>query len=87
MSYPISLPLGADESLATLHHPSKEIWELEMHNGYDNRFSPLVVTDVLGKALDIVERDWRAGTTEPGAPGAFIISGKHDQCKFFSNGA
>lgn len=59
-----------------------------MHNGADNRLSSAFLTHCLAKALDIVESDWRAGNgDEPGGSGALIISGKHDQEKFFSNGA
>lgn len=86
MAYPISLPLSSETSLATLHHPSPEIWELEMHNGKDNRLTVPFIQNVLIVALDLVEKDWRASTKEPGAPGALIVSGKHDQVKFFSNG-
>ena len=57
-----------------------------MHNGVDNRLTSAFILDVLMEALNIVERDWRRGTTENGAPGALIISGKQDQAKFFSNG-
>jgi len=85
-SYPISLPLRAEKSLGTLHHRTNELWELEMHNGVDNRMTSAFIRDVLMEALNIVERDWRRGTTENGAPGALIISGKQDQAKFFSNG-
>lgn len=83
MSYPITLPLNAASPLATLTHPSKEIWEIEMHNGPDNRLTAVFVTHVLMKALDLVEKDWRS---TPSAPGALVITGKKDQAKFFSNG-
>ncbi len=85
-SYPISLPLHTSEALGTLHHPTNELWELEMHNGFDNRLTSVFIDGVLMEALITVERDWRRGTTEDGAPGALIISGKQDQAKFFSNG-
>ncbi|KAF8332626.1 ClpP/crotonase [Cantharellus anzutake] len=84
-SYPITLPSSPGNPLATLTHPDSEIWELELHHGQDNRITPEFV-DVLGKALDLVEKDWRSGTTEDGAPGALVIVGKKSQNKFFSNG-
>lgn len=85
MEYPIALPLSSvgKDSLATLSHPSPEVWELEMHNGHDNRLTTHFLWTCLLKALDLVEKDWRS---TPGAPGALIISGKRDQQKFFSNG-
>ena len=75
--------------MATLHHPNKSLWELEMHHGKDNRLTSFFLLNVLRKALDAVEKDWRGyadAAGESGAPGALIISGKHDQQKFFSNG-
>lgn len=85
-SYPISLPLNSKQSLATLTHPENEIWELEMHHGVDNRITAEFINETLGVALDIVEKDWRSGTLENGAPGALVLTGKKSQNKFFSNG-
>lgn len=72
--------------MGTLTHPTPETWELEMHHAEDNRLTEFFLLKVLGKAFDIVEKDWRSGTTAPGAPGALIIVGKKSQKKFFSNG-
>lgn len=85
MSYPISLPLCAatGDALATLSHPTRDIWELEMHNGLENRLTTEFVTSCLSVALDLVERDWRSN---PKSPGALIITGSKDSPKFFSNG-
>lgn len=86
-SYPLALPLGSSTPLATLHHPTPALWEFEMHNGKDNRLSVAFLSTALAVALDIVEKAWRtANGNAPGGPGALIISGKHDQEKFFSNG-
>lgn len=91
IAYPLSLPLPSSdpqaqssEPLATLTHPSPELWELEMHNGADNRLSAFFIVHCLQKAFDIVESEWRA--LGAGAPGALVIVGKKDQSKFFSNG-
>lgn len=74
--------------MATLHHPSNNLWEFEMHNGKDNRLTSEFLVTVLAKALDIVEKDWRTANGEAsGGSGALIISGKQDQEKFFSNGS
>lgn len=85
MNYPIYLPLGAapGAALATLCHPSPTLWELEMHNGQDNRLVAQFLRECLLKGLEIVEKDWR---TTPNTPGALVISGRKDQRKFFSNG-
>ncbi|KAF9503722.1 hypothetical protein BS47DRAFT_1402137 [Hydnum rufescens UP504] len=86
MPYPISFPIGSPVSLASVHHPTPTIWELEMHHGLDNRLSHEFIDKTLLKALDLVEKDWRSSTTEVGAPGALIIIGKKSQQKFWSNG-
>lgn len=82
-SYPVTLPLGSPDPLATLHHPNPALWEFEMHNGKDNRLTTDFLNTCLAISLDIVEIDWRSKT---GEAGALIISGKHDQERFFSNG-
>lgn len=83
MKYPVALPLSSDESnsLATLSHPIPSIWQLEMHNGQDNRLTADFIWTCLLKALDIVEKDWRNGKE---TAGALVIVGRHP--KFFSNG-
>jgi len=58
-----------------------------MHHGKDNRLTTKFLITCLAKALDIVEKDWRAAHGEAsGGPGALIISGKQTKEKFFSNG-
>lgn len=85
MRYPIYLPLdsGPEEAFATLDHPSSSLWELEMHNGLDNRLTGQFLRECLMIGLDIVEKDWR---NTPGSPGALVICGRKDQQRFFSNG-
>lgn len=86
-SYPIRLPLGSDKPMATLHRPNSTLWEFEMHNEKDNRLTSTFLLTCLAKALDTVEKDWRATHGDAlGGPGALIISGKQTQEKFFSNG-
>jgi hypothetical protein len=87
MPYPISFPIGSLVPLASVHHPTSVVWELEMHHGLDNRLNHEFIDKALFKALDLVEKDWRSSTTEVGAPGALIIVGKKSQQKFWSNGA
>ncbi|KAF8322108.1 ClpP/crotonase, partial [Clavulina sp. PMI_390] len=84
ITYPYELPGGssATNSLATLTHPTPAVWELELHNGVDNRFTRDMISSCLD-ALDQVEKDWRS---TPNAPGALIIVGSKKQEKFFSNG-
>jgi len=57
-----------------------------MHHAEDNRINPEFIDETLVVALDIVEKDWRSGTSENGAPGALVLVGKKSQNKFFSNG-
>jgi hypothetical protein len=86
-SYPMSFPLGSNKPMATLHHPNGTLWEFEMHNEKDNRLTSTFLVTCLAKALDIVEKDWRAAHGDAsGGPGTLIISGKQTQEKFFSNG-
>lgn len=87
VTYPLYFPLSTstrEEALATLTHPSPEVWEIEMHNGVDNRLTVHFILNCLQKALDVVEGEWRA--VGAGAPGALVLVGKKDQIKFFSNG-
>lgn len=97
MTFRISLPLGRQESLATLSKPHPSVYELELHAGPYNTLSQLVIDECILKALDIVEEDWRstATTTEPSqdnksvkhAAAAFILSGtKGRKSKYFSRG-
>lgn len=83
--FPIALPKGSapEKSLGTLTHPAPELWVLEIHSGKDNRITVELIEKVLGASCDIVEKEWRA----QGGAGAFIITGKQDQDKFFSNGS
>ena len=75
------------------------VWQIELHNGQDNRLTRAVLTEALAPALDIVEKEWRteydaarAVSKEGKKPdantraGALVIVGKLSQDKFFSNG-
>lgn len=77
-------------------------WQIELHNGEDNRLTRDVIQSAFKPALDIVEREWRqswrALQSKPkGAKnadeknavdgqGVLVIVGKRGQDKFFSNG-
>ena len=69
------------------------VWQIELHNGADSRLTRDLVEGALKPALDIVEREWRAGwraavaskAKDEGA-GALVIVGNRAQDKFFSNG-
>ena len=70
------------------------LWQIELHNGVDNRLVKGLVNDSLKPALRIVEREWRKERSEGRAKqdknagtAALIIVGRLDQEKFFSNGA
>ncbi|KAG8921962.1 hypothetical protein FRC01_014680 [Tulasnella sp. 417] len=89
----MDLPINSSNPLGALHRPTPNIWVLELKNGVDNRLTGVVCTKVIAPALDIVEKEWRVARNKAlkeddkaGAGGAFIIVGKLDQDKFFSNG-
>lgn len=93
MAFRISLPLGTEESLATLSKPRPSIYELELHAGPHNTLSAHVINECILRGLDIVEEDWRSSTTTGPTKGkataaAFILSGtKGRKSKYFSRGA
>jgi hypothetical protein len=64
---------------------------LELHNGEDNRLTTQFINDVMVKALDIVEGEWKAPRDKvkpkDRTGGSLIITGKLSQDRFFSNGA
>lgn len=90
---PIRLPAGAPTPLLTLTRPKHTVWQIELHNGADSRLTRDLVEGALKPALDIVEREWRAGwraavaskAKDEGA-GALVIVGNRAQDKFFCNG-
>lgn len=72
---------------------SSTTWILELHNGVDNRLTDKLITGAIMPALDFVEKEWRLqrraefkDKKESAGKGALIISGAHNQEKFFSNG-
>jgi Delta3-Delta2-enoyl-CoA isomerase len=93
-NYPVTF--SAEESeLVTLHHPEPALWILELKNGVDSRLTGDMCQKAIIPALNVVEKDWRAGwraaqkskTKDKGVgAGALIIIGRMDQQKFFSNG-
>jgi hypothetical protein len=70
------------------------VWQIELHNGVDNRLVKSLINDAFKPALQIVEREWRKERAEGRAKqdknagtAALVIVGRLDQEKFFSNGA
>ena len=69
------------------------VWQIELHNGVDNRLVKALINDAFKPALQIVEREWRREREEGKAQNdknagaaALAIIGRLDQEKFFSNG-
>jgi hypothetical protein len=82
---------------ATTERPSAlaspTIWIIELHHGVDNRLTHRLITQAFLPALDVVEKEWRTRRRaeiqkkqEDAGAGALVISGAHNQDKFFSNG-
>ena len=72
---------------------SPTVWQIELHNGPDNRLVKTLINDALKPALQVVEREWRKESAEGKArkeknagAAALVIVGRLDQDKFFSNG-
>ena len=72
---------------------SPTVWQIELHNGVDNRLVKTLINDALQPALQTVEREWREERAEGRArkdndagTAALVIVGRLDQEKFFSNG-
>jgi len=72
---------------------SSTIWLLELHSGVDNRLTDRLITEALLPALNLVEKEWRNrrrsemhNKQKDAGKGALILSGAHNQDKFFSNG-
>jgi len=91
MALTTALPAG--NPLLTVHRPSSTIWVVELHNGVDNRLTDRLITQALLPALDLVEKEWRnrrrsemQDKQKNAGKGALILSGAHNQDKFFSNG-
>ncbi|KAI0291910.1 ClpP/crotonase-like domain-containing protein [Multifurca ochricompacta] len=92
-TFPLQLPVGSQTPFLTLTRPSPIIWQIELHNGVDNRLVRALINDAFKPALQIVEREWRKERAEGKAKkdknagaAALIIVGRLDQEKFFSNG-
>jgi hypothetical protein len=69
------------------------VWQIELHNGPENRLVKTLINDALKPALETVERAWRKESAEGKArkekhagAAALVIVGRLDQEKFFSNG-
>jgi len=93
-AYPLTFSVK-DTELAVLHHPESTLWILEFKNGDDSRLNGDMCSKAITPALDIVEKEWRAGwrvaqknknAAKGAGSGALIIVGRLDQQKFFSNG-
>jgi hypothetical protein len=76
------------------HPASPVVWQIELHNGVDNRLVKPLINEALKPALQIVEREWRKERAEGKAKkdknagtAALVIVGRLTQEKFFSNGA
>ncbi|KAI0279273.1 ClpP/crotonase [Russula aff. rugulosa BPL654] len=93
LTSPLRLPAGSQTPFLTLTRPSPIVWQIELHNGVDNRFVKSLINDAFKPALQIVEREWRKERAEGRAKqdknagtAALVIVGRLDQEKFFSNG-
>ncbi|KAH9966251.1 ClpP/crotonase-like domain-containing protein [Lactifluus volemus] len=92
-SFHLPLPTGSQTPLLTLTRPTPIVWQIELHNGVDNRLAKSLINDAFKPALQIVEREWRKERAEGKAKkdkeagaAALVIVGRLDQDKFFSNG-
>ncbi|KAI0261493.1 ClpP/crotonase [Gloeopeniophorella convolvens] len=89
----IQFPKDSSPPLLTLTRPSPALWQIELHNGVDNRLTKIMLNDALKPALATVEREWRKERAEgksrkdkDAGTAALIIVGRLSQDKFFSNG-
>jgi len=92
-TFTLRLPAGSQTPLLTLSRPSPIVWQIELHNGVDNRLVKALINDAFKPALQIVEREWRKERAEGRAKNdknagaaALVIVGSLHQDKFFSNG-
>jgi hypothetical protein len=81
-------------TITTTPPASPIVWQIELHNGVDNRLEKALINDALKPALQFVEREWRKERAEGkskndknAGAAALVIVGRLDQDKFFSNGA
>jgi len=93
LTFPLELPAGYQTPFLTLSRPSPVVWQIELHNGVDNRLVKPLINEALRPALQIVEREWRKERAEGKAKkdknagtAALVIVGRLTQEKFFSNG-
>ena len=85
---------GIDETpIANPFAASPTVWQIELHNGPDNRLVKTLINDALKPALQTVEHEWRKERAEgktrkekDAGAAALVIVGRLDQEKFFSNG-
>jgi hypothetical protein len=87
------IPLYTRAPITSLSAASSIVWQIELHNGVDNRLVKALVNDAFKPALQIVEREWRKEREEgngkkdkDAGTAALVIVGRLDQEKFFSNG-
>jgi len=92
-TFTLRLPAGSQTPFLTLSRPSRIVWQIELHNGVDNRLAKALINDALKPALQFVEREWRKERAEGkskndknAGAAALVIVGRLDQDKFFSNG-
>jgi len=92
-TFPLRLPADSRTPVLTLTRPSPIVWQIELHNGVDNRLVKSLINEAFKPALQVVEREWRKERAEGKAKqdknagtAALVIVGRRDQEKFFSNG-
>jgi len=92
-TFALRLPAGSQTPFVTLSRPLSNVWQIELHNGIDNRLVKPLINTAFKPALQIVEREWRKERAEGQAKegkkagtAALVIVGRLDQEKFFSNG-
>ena len=90
----VKVDLSPSNNLTTTPPASPVVWQIELHNGADNRLVKALINDALKPALQFVEREWRKERAEGkskndknAGAAALVIVGRLDQEKFFSNGA
>jgi len=92
-TFTLRLPAGSQAPFVTLSRPLSNVWQIELHNGVDNRLVKPLINDAFKPALQIVEHEWRKERTEGktkkdknAGTAALVIVGRLDQEKFFGNG-
>ncbi|KAI9434208.1 ClpP/crotonase-like domain-containing protein [Lactarius indigo] len=80
----LRFPEGSQAPLLTLTRPSPTVWQIELHNGADNRLVKTLINNALKPAFETIERAWRKERAE-GKARKDKNAGAGCQ-KFFSNG-